>query len=125
MFIVVYLLQALPSCIPDCVGTALAFTESGRPLRDIGDKLIIEDDFFARERIYEVEKRCRKCEIIDYFAVLADKEGHYLGYNPENNLMYLDREHHFNRFAKQRLQILYNRLAQEFESSKLFDHHEF
>ncbi|KIH66150.1 acyltransferase [Ancylostoma duodenale] len=66
--------------------------------------LIRRDDFFARQRIQEVGKRCRKCEIMDYLPVLVDGNGHYLGYNPKNNLMYLDDHNHFTRFGKERIQ---------------------
>ncbi|EYB89394.1 hypothetical protein Y032_0232g3029 [Ancylostoma ceylanicum] len=77
--------------------------------------IIGRDDFFARERINELGRRCRKCEVFDYLPLLVDRNGHYRGYNPENNLMYLDNSNHFNRFGKQRLQPLFDRLAAEFE----------
>lgn len=59
--------------------------------------------------------RCKKCEIIDYMPVLVDDYGHYLGYDPKTNLLFLDGINHFNRFGKERIQIVYDRLAEEFE----------
>ncbi|KAL6732900.1 hypothetical protein Aduo_003611 [Ancylostoma duodenale] len=115
----VYLLQALPSCVDGCVQKALDFTYGGRPLRDIEEGLIVRDDFFARQRISEVGRRCKKCEIIDYLPLLVDKNGRYLGYDSTTNLMYLDRNNHFNRFGKERIQILFNRLAEELRETKL------
>ncbi|EYB89382.1 hypothetical protein Y032_0232g3026 [Ancylostoma ceylanicum] len=94
----VYLLQALPSCIDSCSTEAQKFMNTGRPLRDIQEELIKRDDFFARQRIQEVGKRCRACEIIDYLPVLVNGNGHYLGYNPRTNLLYLDDHNHFTRF---------------------------
>ncbi|KAL6740241.1 hypothetical protein Aduo_013615 [Ancylostoma duodenale] len=113
----VYLLQALPSCIDSCSVEAQKFTDTGRPLRDIQEGLIKRDDFFARQRIQEVGKRCRTCEIIDYLPVLVDGNGRYLGYNPENNLLYLDDHNHFTRFGKERLQVLFNQLVKDFNVS--------
>ncbi|KAK6752098.1 hypothetical protein RB195_003486 [Necator americanus] len=83
------------------------------------DGLIKKDEFFARERISEVGRRCKKCEIIDYMPYLVDENGHYLGYNPKTNLMYYDTLNHFNRFGKERIQLLYNKLAKELKSKKL------
>ncbi|EYB96089.1 hypothetical protein Y032_0154g3027 [Ancylostoma ceylanicum] len=115
----VYLLQALPSCIDGCIQKAMDFTFSGKPLRDIEEGLIVRDDFFARQRISEVGRRCKKCEIIDYMPLLVDKNGRYLGYDPTTNLIYLDKNNHFTRFAKERIQILFNRLAEELRETKL------
>ncbi|KAL6732898.1 hypothetical protein Aduo_003609 [Ancylostoma duodenale] len=121
----IYLLQALPSCVQDCTGAGLAFTKGSRLLREIEEKLIIRDDFFARQRISEVEKRCRKCEVIDYHPLLVDGNGHYLGYNPETNLMYLDGVHHFNRFGKERIQLLFDQLAKDFKRNNPYNHSRF
>ncbi|EPB77274.1 acyltransferase [Ancylostoma ceylanicum] len=114
----VYLLQALPSCIKSCSVEAQKFMNTGRPLRDIQEGLIKRDDFFARQRIQEVGKRCRACEIIDYLPALVNENGHYLGYNPRTNLMYLDDHNHFTRFGKNRLQALFNQLARNFSIPK-------
>ncbi|RCN43082.1 hypothetical protein ANCCAN_10915 [Ancylostoma caninum] len=112
----VYLLQALPSCIVGCALKAMEFTSNKRPLRDIKGGLIKRDEAFARARITEVGKRCKKCEIIDYLPFLADDDGQYLGYNSKTNIMYYDSSNHFNRFGKERIQALYTRLANELES---------
>ncbi|EYC32657.1 hypothetical protein Y032_0002g1026 [Ancylostoma ceylanicum] len=80
------------------------------------DGLIKRDEVFVRERITEVGKRCKKCEIIDYLTYLVDDDGQYLGYNPKTNIMYYDTINHFNRFGKERIQALYNRLANELEA---------
>ncbi|CAJ0590469.1 unnamed protein product [Cylicocyclus nassatus] len=93
---------------------SLQYLKKGKALRTIKDALVRRDEFFARHRIRELCKRCRKCEIVDYMPVLVDKKGQYLGYDPETNLMYLDHENHFNRFGKQRLQIVFDKLAEEF-----------
>ncbi|EYC27467.1 hypothetical protein Y032_0009g746 [Ancylostoma ceylanicum] len=114
----IYVLQALPTCRKGCLRHAMAFTNDGRFLRDIKEALIKRDDFFARLRINEIGKRCKKCEIIDYKPVLVDDHGHYLGYDPKTNLMFLDGINHFNRFGKERIQTVYNRLAKEFELSR-------
>ncbi|EYB96088.1 hypothetical protein Y032_0154g3026 [Ancylostoma ceylanicum] len=115
----IYLLQALPSCVDACTQKALDFTSSGRPLREIKEDLIIRDDFFARLRIFEVGRRCKKCEIIDYLPLLVDENGRYLGYEPKTNLMYLDDINHFTRFGKERIQILFNQLARKFGETRL------
>ncbi|KHJ94584.1 hypothetical protein OESDEN_05483 [Oesophagostomum dentatum] len=81
----VYIVQALPSCVPECVNAALAFTRNGTALREIKDALIIKNDV------------CKKCEIIDYMPVLVDDEGRYLGYDTKTNLMFLDEGNHFTR----------------------------
>ncbi|CAJ0605587.1 unnamed protein product [Cylicocyclus nassatus] len=80
------------------------------------DGLIEKDEylFFARHRIWEIGKRCKNCEIVDYMPVLVDKKGHYLGYNSETNLMYLDCANHFNIFGKQRIQTVFDKLAKKF-----------
>ncbi|KAL6732902.1 hypothetical protein Aduo_003612 [Ancylostoma duodenale] len=114
-----YLLQALPSCVDACTQKALDFTSAGRALREIKEDLINRDDFFARMRISEVGRRCRKCEIIDYVPLLVDENGQYLGYDPKTNLMYLDDINHFTRFGKERIQILFNQLAKKFGETGL------
>ncbi|RCN34892.1 hypothetical protein ANCCAN_19254 [Ancylostoma caninum] len=113
----VYLLQALPSCIQGCALKAMEFTSNKRPLRDIKGGLIKKDEAFARARITEIGKRCKKCEIIDYLPFLVDDDGQYLGYNSKTNIMYYDAINHFNRFGKERIQALYTRLANELESN--------
>ncbi|KIH47458.1 hypothetical protein ANCDUO_22481 [Ancylostoma duodenale] len=115
----IYVLQALPTCRKGCLRKAMAFTKDGRFLRSINEDLIRRDDFFARLRIAELGKRCKKCEIIDYKPVLVDDRGHYLGYDPKTNLMFLDGINHFNRFGKERIQTVYNRLVKEFELSHI------
>lgn len=35
--------------------------------------------------------------------------------------MFLDGIHHFNRFGKERIQLLFDRLAKELEDSELYD----
>ncbi|CAJ0605609.1 unnamed protein product [Cylicocyclus nassatus] len=87
--------------------------QSGSVLKD---GLIEKDEFFffARHRIWEIGKRCKNCEIVDYMPELVDKKGHYLGYNPETNLMYLNCNNHFNTFGKQRIQIVFDELAKKF-----------
>ncbi|EYB89391.1 hypothetical protein Y032_0232g3028 [Ancylostoma ceylanicum] len=117
----VYILQAFPSCELRCTSLAHEFTDKGRPLKEIKEGLIGRDDFFARLRIHEIERRCRKCEVIDYLPMLVDGNGLYLGYNPQNNLMYLDRSNHLNRFGKERVQPLFDRLAKTFESFVALD----
>ncbi|EYB88885.1 hypothetical protein Y032_0240g3356 [Ancylostoma ceylanicum] len=79
--------------------------------------LIIRDDHFARLRIGEVAKRCQKCELIDYYPLLVGPSGHYQGYNSFNNLMYLDDNNHFNRFGKERIQVVFDRLSEKFNIS--------
>ncbi|KAL6743953.1 hypothetical protein Aduo_016934 [Ancylostoma duodenale] len=110
----VYILQALPSCFLSCALIAQEFTRKGKALYEIKRGMIAQDAFFARERIAEVGKRCQKCEVIDYMPFLVSKNGHYFGYNERNNLLYLDNSNHLTRFAKERIQILYNRLADKF-----------
>ncbi|EYC28983.1 hypothetical protein Y032_0007g3532 [Ancylostoma ceylanicum] len=110
----VYILQALPSCFLSCALIAQEFTRKGKALWRIKRGMIAQDAFFARERIAEVGKRCQKCEVIDYMPFLVSKDGHYFGYNERNNLLYLDNSNHLTRFAKERIQILYNRLADKF-----------
>ncbi|EYC32651.1 hypothetical protein Y032_0002g1022 [Ancylostoma ceylanicum] len=112
----VYLLQALPTCIQGCARKGMEFTSTKRPLSDIKDGLIKRDEVFVRERITEVGKRCKKCEIIDYLTYLVGDDGQYLGYNPKTNIMYYDTINHFNRFGKERIQALYNKLANELEA---------
>lgn len=63
--------------------------------------------------------RCRKCEIIDYLPLLVDENGRYLGYDAKTNLIYLDRNNHFTRFGKERIQILFNRLAEMLRETNL------
>ncbi|EYB89386.1 hypothetical protein Y032_0232g3027 [Ancylostoma ceylanicum] len=117
----VYILQALPSCIAGNMELAHKFTDKGRPLREIKDKLIWKDDFFARLRIHEMEKRCQNCEVIDYLPMLVDENGHYLGYNPKNNLVYIDSANHLTRFGKEMIQPLFDRLAENFRIDVVFD----
>ncbi|CAJ0605608.1 unnamed protein product [Cylicocyclus nassatus] len=112
----VYILQALPSCKLGCAHRAVNYLQNGRPLNTIKDGLIEKDEFFffARHRIWEIGKRCKNCEIVDYMPELVDKKGHYLGYNPETNLMYLNCNNHFNTFGKQRIQLVFDELAKKF-----------
>ncbi|CAJ0605688.1 unnamed protein product [Cylicocyclus nassatus] len=112
----VYILQALPSCIFDCAYKAVDYLRNGKALNTIEDGLIIKNEFFffARHRIWEIGKRCKNCEIVDYMPVLVDKKGHYLGYDTETNLMYLDYNNHFNTFGKQRIQTVFDELARKF-----------
>ncbi|KAL6740238.1 hypothetical protein Aduo_013612 [Ancylostoma duodenale] len=110
----VYILQAFPSCVTLHMKIAHEFTDKGRPLKEIKERLISRDDFFARLRIHEVEKRCQKCEVFDYLPMLVDEDGHLLGYDPENNLLFFDAANHLTRFAKERVQPLFDRLAESF-----------
>ncbi|KAL6744562.1 hypothetical protein Aduo_017485 [Ancylostoma duodenale] len=112
-----YILQALPSCHLSCSMKAQEFTRKGAPLYQIYEGLIERDDYFARLRIEEVAKRCQKCEVFDYYPALVGSSGHYLGYNPYNNLLYLDNSNHFNRFGKEKIQPVFDRLAGEFNIS--------
>ncbi|CAJ0605661.1 unnamed protein product [Cylicocyclus nassatus] len=113
----IYIVQAFPSCVNSCSNIALQYLKNGKALRTIEDALVVEDAFFARHRLCELNKRCKKCELVDYMPVLVDKKGQYLAYNPDTNLMYLDYEQHFNRFGRQRLQIVFNNLAKDFEAT--------
>ncbi|KAL6740239.1 hypothetical protein Aduo_013613 [Ancylostoma duodenale] len=117
----VYILQAFPSCIEGNLKIVHEFTNKGRPLKEIQERLIWKDDFFARLRIQEVGKRCRNCELIDYVPMLLDEHGHYLGYNPKNNLVFIDSANHLTRFAKEFVQPLFDRLAEDFETTVAFD----
>ncbi|CAJ0598640.1 unnamed protein product [Cylicocyclus nassatus] len=110
----IYILQALPSCVPYCSAKAMLYLKNGKALSTIKDGLIVRDEYFARHRIWELSKRCKKCEIVDYMPMLVDKKGQYLGYNPITNLMYLDEENHFNRFGKQTIQPIFEKLAKQF-----------
>ncbi|KAL6737728.1 hypothetical protein Aduo_011347 [Ancylostoma duodenale] len=112
----VYLLQALPTFVLRGCSKGLEFTSNKRPLRDIKDGLIKREEVFARARITEVGKRCKKCEIIDYLPFLVDDDGQFLGYNPKTNIMYFDDSVHFNRFGRERIQTLYTKLAEELYS---------
>ncbi|CAJ0595989.1 unnamed protein product [Cylicocyclus nassatus] len=111
----VYLLQALPSCTQhECAKNVWDYVRKNRPLEIVKKQLIDRDEFFARFRIEEVGKRCKKCEIIDYMPLLLDDSGRYLGYDPENGFLYLDGHNHLNDYAKERIRPLFNRLAEEF-----------
>ncbi|KIH65099.1 acyltransferase [Ancylostoma duodenale] len=113
-----YILQALPSCVPSCSKKAQEFIRKGAQLYQIDEGLIARDDHFARVRIQELARRCRKCEVFDYSPVLVETTtGRYLGYNPSNNLMYLDDSGNFNRFGKERIQIVLDRLSEKFNIS--------
>ncbi|EYC01324.1 hypothetical protein Y032_0108g41 [Ancylostoma ceylanicum] len=90
----VYILQAIPSCKMEWLKIAHILQ---RPLKEMKEGLVTRDDFFARLRIHEVEKRCRTCEVIDYLPMLVDENGHYLGYNPDNNLVFIDYANHLTR----------------------------
>ncbi|CAJ0607476.1 unnamed protein product [Cylicocyclus nassatus] len=106
--------KALPSCVSSCSAKAMLYLKNGKALNTIKDGLIVRDESFARYRIWELSKRCKKCEIVDYMLMLADEKGHYLGYNPNTNLMYLDQANHFNRFGKQIIQTIFEKLAKQF-----------
>ncbi|KHJ96978.1 hypothetical protein OESDEN_03053 [Oesophagostomum dentatum] len=110
----VYIIQAVPSCKTQCPYIALKYTEKGKPLNAIKDGLIVRDDFFARQRIWEMGIRCRKCEIVDYMPALVDEHGEYLGYDPKTNLMYMDVDNHFNNFGKARIRTVFDRLSKNF-----------
>ncbi|WKY13962.1 hypothetical protein Q1695_004640 [Nippostrongylus brasiliensis] len=113
----VFILDALPSCRLSCCTMALDFMMKGnKPLRDIGSWLILNDDKPARMRHKELRKRCKKCELIDYLPALLDDDGVYRGYDPDTNLMYVDEVNHLNIFAKQRLQPLFDSLAERVEA---------
>ncbi|WKY13958.1 hypothetical protein Q1695_004638 [Nippostrongylus brasiliensis] len=113
----VFILEPLPSCELSCGTLALDFMMKGnRPLRGIGSWLISKDDKFARMRHKELRKRCRKCEFIDYLPVLKNDDGVYRGYDRETNIMYLDESNHLNKFGKQRVQPLFDRLAKRVEA---------
>ncbi|VDL71995.1 unnamed protein product [Nippostrongylus brasiliensis] len=101
----VFILEAMPSCELSCATLALDFMTF----------LITKDDEYARIRHEELRKRCRKCELIDYVPALSDKDGVYRGYDPETNIMYLDESNHLNRFGKERLQPLFDDLAERTE----------
>ncbi|WKY13963.1 hypothetical protein Q1695_004640 [Nippostrongylus brasiliensis] len=114
----VFILDALPSCRLSCCTMALDFMMKGnKPLRDIGSWLILNDDKPARMRHKELRKRCKKCELIDYLPALLDDDGVYRGYDPDTNLMYVDEVNHLNIFAKQRLQPLFDSLAERVEAA--------
>ncbi|CAJ0606249.1 unnamed protein product [Cylicocyclus nassatus] len=87
----IYILQGLPSCVASCSAKAVQYLKNGKALSTIKDGLIIKDEFFARLRILELGKRCKKCEIVDYMPMFVDKNGHYLGYNPNTNLISFSR----------------------------------
>ncbi|CAJ0598602.1 unnamed protein product [Cylicocyclus nassatus] len=110
----IYILQALPSCVVYCSAKAMLYLKNGKALSTIKDGLVVRDEYFARHRIWELSKRCKKCEIVDYMPMLVDKKGQYLGYNPITNLMYLDQVNHFNRFGKQIIQPIFEKLARQF-----------
>ncbi|EYC01325.1 hypothetical protein Y032_0108g41 [Ancylostoma ceylanicum] len=93
----VYILQAIPSCKMEWLKIAHILQ---RPLKEMKEGLVTRDDFFARLRIHEVEKRCRTCEVIDYLPMLVDENGHYLGYNPDNNLVFIDYANHLTRYSE-------------------------
>ncbi|VDL73403.1 unnamed protein product [Nippostrongylus brasiliensis] len=113
----VFILEPLPSCELSCGTLALDFMMKGnRPLRGIGSWLISKDDKYARMRHKELRKRCRKCELIDYLPVLKNDDGVYRGYDRETNIMYLDESNHLNKFGKQRVQPLFDRLAKRVEA---------
>ncbi|VDL71991.1 unnamed protein product [Nippostrongylus brasiliensis] len=113
----VFILEVMPSCRLSCATLALDFMMTrNKTLSEIGTWLIVEDELFARERHRELRKRCRKCEFIDYLPVLSDKDGKYRGYDPETNLMYIDESNHLTRFGKQRVQPLFNKLADRVQS---------
>ncbi|VDM65820.1 unnamed protein product [Strongylus vulgaris] len=110
----IYLLQALPACKTGCAERAFEYLKKNKPLKDFNDELIYRDEFFARLRIEEVGKRCKNCELVDYMPALVDNTGRYLGYDPDANQFFLDDENHFNPFAKQRIQPIFDRLAGKF-----------
>ncbi|EYB96094.1 hypothetical protein Y032_0154g3029 [Ancylostoma ceylanicum] len=110
----VYLLQALPSCVKGCEYKAFMFTKNGRPLRDIKDGLIERDEFYARQRILEVGKRCSKCEIIDYYPLLLDENEDYLCYDSRTNIMLFDDSNHLNIFGKERIRNMFDHLSEKF-----------
>ncbi|VDL71992.1 unnamed protein product [Nippostrongylus brasiliensis] len=87
-------------------------------IEHVADKswLILNDDKPARMRHKELRKRCKKCELIDYLPALVDNDGVYRGYDPDTNLMYVDEVNHLNIFAKQRLQPLFDSLAERVEA---------
>ncbi|WKY13969.1 hypothetical protein Q1695_004642 [Nippostrongylus brasiliensis] len=112
----VFILEAMPSCELSCATLALDFMVTrNKPLREMGTFLITKDDEYARIRHEELRKRCRKCELIDYVPALSDKDGVYRGYDPETNIMYLDESNHLNKFGKERLQPLFDDLAERTE----------
>ncbi|XGW14658.1 hypothetical protein V3C99_000717, partial [Haemonchus contortus] len=90
----VYILQALPSLNHE----KYFLTYTVTPIRKIKDRLIKNDDTFARQRIEELGRRCLKCEILDIKPALVDNKGRYRGYNSKNNLLYIDQWNHFTRF---------------------------
>ncbi|EYB88884.1 hypothetical protein Y032_0240g3356 [Ancylostoma ceylanicum] len=111
-----YILQALPSCHLSCSKKAQEFTRKGAPLYQIYvryfDYEVAISTFFT-SKLY----RCQKCELIDYYPLLVGPSGHYQGYNSFNNLMYLDDNNHFNRFGKERIQVVFDRLSEKFNIS--------
>ncbi|KHJ97129.1 hypothetical protein OESDEN_02906 [Oesophagostomum dentatum] len=115
----VYLLQALPACVKGCAKNVLKYAETNRNLNDIEEQLIDRDEYYARLRIAEIGRRCKKCEIIDYMPALVDDVGRYRGFDPVTNLVFVDGNNHFTRFGKKRIQSVYNRLAKEFGNSEL------
>ncbi|VDO61101.1 unnamed protein product [Heligmosomoides polygyrus] len=109
----IYILQALPSL--DVTKYYLVYNEA--PIKKIKEQLIIKDDKFARRRIKEIGRRCKKCEIVDIRPLLVDQKQRYRGYDPKTNLMYLDRWSLFTRFGRNRIRHAFKQLADKFKSS--------
>ncbi|VDL74206.1 unnamed protein product [Nippostrongylus brasiliensis] len=107
----VYILQALPSLNTDKYPLLYTVT----PVRKLKDRLIKKDDKFARRRIKELRRKCRKCELIDIKPALLDHKQRYCGFDQDTNLMYIDQRDLFTRSGRGRIRGVFAKVAKEFK----------
>ncbi|VDO45578.1 unnamed protein product [Haemonchus placei] len=106
----VYILQAVPSKRRNRQRRYRLKKTVPKPL-DRKERMIVNDDTFARKRIEKLGKRCTKCEIIDIKPVLVKSQRDSEGYD---KLMYVTEWNNLNRIGRERASEVLKEFAEKF-----------
>ncbi|PAV82648.1 hypothetical protein WR25_05868 isoform C [Diploscapter pachys] len=114
----IYIQHALPRCLTYCVGYINKWIlEENKPLRFAGDRFTIHNEKWERIRFEHLVKMktCQgKCELFDYYPEMLNKKGEFSLYDENTNLAYLDNTQHFSKFGRDKVKVVYKRLAEKF-----------
>ncbi|PAV84942.1 hypothetical protein WR25_08499 [Diploscapter pachys] len=111
----IYILTAFPSCIQSCAQVAIDWLKNEhKPLKEVGEKFVENDDEYGRARYEALVKNCKKCEVIDYKDILRNEDGKFTMYDDRMNVMYQDNVGHFNVYGRERIKPVYEKLAKKF-----------
>ncbi|PAV91459.1 hypothetical protein WR25_08348 [Diploscapter pachys] len=114
----IYIQHALPRCLTYCVGYINKWIlKENKPLRFAGDRFTIHNEKWERIRFEHLVKMktCQgKCELFDYYPEMLNKKGEFSLYDENTNLVYFDNTQHFSKFGRDKVKIVYQRLAEKF-----------